>query len=394
MWFRAATRIAGKQGGGVRQVWTAETIFDGTRLVRNRALLVSEGRVVGLIPVMQLAPDAARVDLGEGILCPGFIDLQVNGGGGALLGQGDPDTGLETICAAHARMGSTGVLPTLITGSPQVTQAVLAAAARAARRGLPGFLGLHLEGPFLDPARCGAHDPALIRPMTSDDLDLLVRAAARLPVLKVTLAPESVTPDKIAALARAGVIVSLGHSDATEEAARVAMGAGASVVTHLFNAMSPLSHRAPGLVGAALDSAVWAGIIPDGVHVSATAFRLALRAKPGRMFAVSDAMAVAGTDLTEFTLNGRRIARAEGRLTLADGTLAGADISLPRAVGWMVRQAGVELATALAMVTSLPARVIGAKGRGVLAPGARADLVHLTPQFGVRGVWRAGQPVA
>ena len=360
----------------------------------DHAVLAANGRVTALIPVADVPPDAARLDLGAGILCPGFVDLQVNGGGGVLLGQGDPDAALETICAAHARLGTTSLLPTLITAEPAVTTGVLQAAKRAARRGVAGFAGLHLEGPFLDPSRCGAHDPALIRPMRDDDLAQIIQAARDLPTLMMTVAPESVTPAQITALRDAGVIVCLGHSNADEAAARAAVSAGAQGFTHLYNAMSPLTHRAPGMVGVALDTPAWAGIIPDGVHVSATAFRIALRAKPGRVFAVSDAMAVAGTDLKEFALNGRRIVRADGRLTLADGTLAGADISLPQAVRWMVQQAGIDLTDALAMVTALPAQVIGAGGRGELTPGAPADLVHLTPEFRVGGVWRAGQPVA
>jgi N-acetylglucosamine-6-phosphate deacetylase len=255
---------------------------------------------------------------------------------------------------------------------------------------MPGFLGLHLEGPHLDPRRKGAHDAGLIRPMEEGDLELLLAAAAELPALMVTLAPEAVSAAQIAALAAAGVIVSLGHSDTSEGAARAAIGAGASCVTHLYNAMSPLAHRAPGLVGAALDSAVRAGIIPDGVHVAPAAFRIALAMKPGRLFAVTDAMAVAGTEATEFTLNGRRILREGGRLTLTDGTLAGADVTLPQALRWMTAEAGVPVETALAMTTSVPAEVLGLSDRGALRAGCVADLVHLSDDFALHGVWRGG----
>jgi N-acetylglucosamine-6-phosphate deacetylase len=336
------------------------------------------------------------VDLAGGVLCPGFLDLQVNGGGGHLLGAGDPDAALAAMCAAHARLGTTGLLPTLITETEAVTGAVLAAGVRAARAGLPGFLGLHLEGPHIDPRRKGAHDAARIRPMTDDDVAMLGAAASALPALMVTLAPEAVTPAQISALTAAGVVVSLGHTDTDTKGARAAFAAGATCVTHLYNAMSPLGHRAPGLVGAALDSTgVHVGIIPDGVHVLAEPFRVALACKrgPGILFAVSDAMAVAGTDQTEFTLQGRCILRAEGRLTLADGTLAGADVSLPQAVRWMVTQAGVPVERALSMVTSAPAAVLGLRDRGQIVPGQMADLVHLDRDWSLLGVWRGGTPV-
>jgi N-acetylglucosamine-6-phosphate deacetylase len=255
---------------------------------------------------------------------------------------------------------------------------------------VPGFLGLHLEGPHLDPRRAGAHDPALIRPMTEADLNALEAAARTLPALMVTLAPEAATPEQIARLARAGAVVSLGHSDCTAEAAEAAFAAGARAVTHLFNAMSQLAGRAPGLVGAALAGPVHAGIIADGVHVADAALRAALAAKaPDRLFVVSDAMAVAGTPLTEFTLGDRRIVRNRGRLTLADGTLAGADTSLPQSLAHLNRL-GCPLDRALAMASRIPADLIGARGRGVLVAGARADFVHLDAGMALRGVWQAG----
>lgn len=377
----------------MQQIWQADQIFDGETLHSGQVLLIKDGVIAGLIDRGDAPTQSQVVDLGAGILCPGLVDLQVNGGGGVMLGQGDADAVLATICAAHGRLGTLALLPTLITSDAETLRAVLEAGQRAANT-VPGFRGLHLEGPFLDPKRAGAHDASLIRRMTEADMTRLIVAARTLPALMITVAPESAHPAQIAALTAAGIIVSLGHSDTTEVAARTAITAGASCVTHLYNAMSPLGHRAPGLVGAALDSNVLAGIIPDGVHVSRTAFRVALRAKPERLFAVSDAMAVAGTDLQSFSLNGRAIQRRAGRLTLADGTLAGADISLPQAVRWMVHEAEVPLATALAMVTAIPAKVMGWPDAGRLNPGAPADLVHLGADFTLRGVWRGGQPLA
>ncbi|WP_323022627.1 N-acetylglucosamine-6-phosphate deacetylase [Pararhodobacter sp.] len=370
----------------MRQVFRGAQIFDGWRLHEGAALSVEDGRVTGL------GPDTGEgLDLGGGVLAPGFIDLQVNGGGGALLGQGDPDAALATICAAHRRLGTAGLLPTLITATPETTAAVLAAGIRAAEAGLPGFLGLHLEGPHLDPRRKGAHERALIRPMEEWDLERLLTAARRLPRLMVTLAPEAASPEQIAALAEAGVLVSLGHSDCTEAQARAAMTAGAGAVTHLYNAMSPMSHRAPGLTGAALDGSSAVGIIPDGVHVAPTPFRVAARMADERLFAVTDSMALAGTEATEFQLNDRAIHRRDGRLTLSDGTLAGADVTMPEALAWMTGYAGIDRAEALAMTTRRPADLAGRPDLGRLVPGARADLVHLSETWRLTRRWFAGE---
>jgi N-acetylglucosamine-6-phosphate deacetylase len=266
---------------------------------------------------------------------------------------------------------------------------VIAAGIEAARQGVPGFLGLHLEGPHLDPRRKGAHDAALIRPMTGDDLARLCEAARHLPALMLTVAPEAVTPEQIARLAGAGAVVSLGHTDCTMAEAQAAMAAGARCATHLFNAMSQLGNREPGLVGAVLAGGVAAGLIADGIHVAPEVMRVALAARPEGLFLVSDAMGVAGTGLTEMVLGGRRILRRDGRLTLEDGTLAGADLSLPQALGVMVRRVGVAPERALRMATLTPARLIGASA-GALVEGGRADFIHLSEGWEVLQVWRGG----
>lgn len=376
-------------------IFTGAAIFDGTRLREGAALVVEDGAVAEIVPA-EAVPDGALVELDGGVLAPGFLDLQVNGGGGLMLGEAASVEGIAAICAAHGGLGSTGLLPTLITDTPEVTAAVIAAGIAAAEAGVPGFLGLHLEGPHLDPARKGAHDPALIRPMTPGDLARLTEAARRLPALMVTLAPEAATEAEIAALAAAGVIVSLGHSDATLVAARAAFAAGATSATHLFNAMSPLGHREPGMVGAVLDTpGVYAGLIADGVHVAPEVIRVALAAKPERMFLVTDAMAVAGTTLSAFTLGGRRILRRDGRLTLEDGTLAGADCDMPGVVRYLTRTVGAPLTRALRMAGALPAALLGRSDRrGHLAPGSAADMVHLDADLALAGVWRGGAPVS
>lgn len=360
------------------------TIFDGETLHHGAALNLSGGRVASIGPAT-----GTPVPLSGGILAPGFLDLQVNGAGGLAVDGATTAETLARICATQADLGATGCLPTLITDTPEATAAVIAAGIEAARNKTAGFLGLHLEGPHLDPRRKGAHDPALIRPMTGRDLATLIHAAQNLPALMVTVAPESATPAQIAALRAAGAIVSLGHSDCT---AATALAAGADCATHLFNAMSQLGNREPGLVGAVLGSDLYAGLIADGIHVDPLTLRIALAAKPDRLFLVSDCMALAGTDLTEMTLGTRRILRRNGRLTLADGTLAGADLTLSRALQVLAR-IGIPPDRALGMATRIPATLIRRPDLGHLRAGAQADMVHLAPDWHLANVWRAGQPL-
>lgn len=369
---------------------TGARVFDGETWHEGAALLVgADGRIAGIVDACALPNDMPPVAHDGGMLVPGFVDLQVNGGGGVLLNDRPDVEGIATICRAHARFGTTALLPTLITDTPEATARALEAGAEAAASGLPGFLGLHLEGPHLAPARKGAHDPALIRPMADGDLERLAAFSGRMPVLLTTLAPEAVPPESIRALTEAGVIVSLGHSDAPLTVARAAADAGARLVTHLFNAMSPLGHREPGMVGNALDDGrLNVGLIADGVHVDPVAMAIALRAKrgPGRIFLVTDAMATIGTDLTSFALNGRTVFRRNGRLTLADGTLAGADIDMLASVRLVHERLGLPLDEALRMAALYPAEAAGQEDIGHLKPGARASFVHLTDDLEITRV--------
>lgn len=381
---------AGKAYRGAR-------IFDGQDWHDDCALLVSGGRVQGIRAGAEVPADHEIVALAGGLLVPGFVDLQVNGGGGVLLNDAPTLEGIRTICKAHAPFGTTALLPTLITDTPEVTSAAIEAGRAAAEAGIPGFLGLHLEGPHLSLSRSGAHAPALIRPMEDRDQAALIAAAAALPVLLTTVSPETVASARISALAAAGVKVSLGHSDASFAVAAAAQAAGATLVTHLFNAMSPLAHRDPGLVGAALDSgAAYAGLIADGVHVDRHAIAIALRAKkpPGRIFLVTDAMATTGTDLAGFTLNGRRVRRQDGRLTLEDGTLAGSDLDMISAVRFVHCEMGLDLGEALRMASLYPARAIGrGDDLGHLEEGASASMAHVSDELAIRAVWIEGNPV-
>lgn len=377
-----------------RFAWTGAAIFDGERRIEDHALLIEDGFVEALCPVGALPSSIETRDLGGGLLTPGFIDIQVNGGGGVLLNDTPTVEGIRAICDAHARFGSTALLPTVITDRPNVTFAAIEAVAQAIEERVPGCLGIHCEGPFLSVARKGAHDPALIRAMTPEDLAALTATTVR-PLL-LTVAAETVAPWQITALAKASIHVSIGHSDADFDTANAAFAAGATCVTHLFNAMSQLGHRTPGLVGAALDCAdVWCGFIPDGHHVHPAALRSALRAKRGtrRMIAISDAMPTVGSDEDVFVLSGRRATRRDGRLTLDDGTLAGSDLSMIGAVRYLVGTLDVPLHEALQMASLHPAEFLGlAPLYGRLLPGSRADVVWIDEALDIQGVWIGGEP--
>lgn len=377
------------------QIFSADRVFDGHQMRAGQAILVESGQIVSVAALDQMPKSAQHHPLGAGVLCPGFVDLQVNGGGGVML-NGDPSVNtLRQIAAAHLTLGTTALLPTLITDRPEVMAATIKAVAAARAAGVPGIIGLHLEGPHLDPLRAGAHDPDLMRPMTDADVALYLGAKPRVGTLKLTVAPNQVTPARITRLVAAGIIVSLGHSDASYDQAMAAIDAGASCITHLFNAMSGLGHRTPGLAGAALShDAVSVGLIADGVHVHPAALRVTAAAKnqPDGIFLVSDAMAVTGTDMPGFYLQGRHILRADGELRLPDGTLAGADLSLPQAIRVMTTQAAVPLERGLRMATAAPAAVIGqADLVGRIAPGRAANLVFLHDDLTLGGVWQSGQ---
>jgi N-acetylglucosamine-6-phosphate deacetylase len=366
-------------------------IFDGERLHDDCAVAVEGASIQALTAFADRPRGGEQVDLGGGVLSPGFIDWQINGGGGVLFNANPTVEGIAAIAAAHRRAGVTAFLPTVVTDAPRVLDAALAAA-REARDRVPGALGIHVEGPFIDPKRKGVHPPEFIRPMLERDADALIAAHAG--VMVVTLAPASAPLESIARLAKAGIIVSLGHSDASAEEAQSVFDAGASAVTHLYNAMSQLASRAPGVVGATLaDPRIICGLIADGEHAHALAYRAALAAKgPSGIALVSDAMPPAAGGPDAFELQGRRMTRVGNKLIAEDGTLAGAAITMRDAVDYVVNGLKVPLADALMMATLTPARLLRVDDRiGRLKPGQRADLVHLTDDLQVREVWAGGR---
>lgn len=372
---------------------TGAVVFDGDRRRHGAAVLLDGATIRAIVPADAVPAEATVVDLGGGLVTAGFVDAQVNGGGGVMLNDDPTPAAMGAIAAAHRRFGTTGLLPTLITATPAVTAAAIAAAGLAVATE-PGVIGLHLEGPHLAPARKGAHLAELMRPLTEADVDQMIAAREAIGTLVVTLAVEQAAPALIRRLADAGVIVSLGHTDARHDAARAAIDAGARGATHLFNAMSQMQNREPGMVGAALDAgALWCGVVADGHHVHAATLAAAIRAKrgPGRCFLVTDAMATVGTEGDGFVLAGRPVRRAGGRLELADGTLAGSDVDMASSVRWTVENLGVPADEALRMASLYPAMFLGVDDvRGRIAAGLSADLVHLGDDLRVRSTWIAG----
>ena len=361
-------------------------------LVPGRALLLADGTIRDIVADDAVPATARATRLAGGTLAAGFIDLQVNGGGGVMFNDAPTAATIAAIGRAHRAFGTTGFLATFISGARADMARAVAAVREAMDSGEPGVLGIHFEGPHINPARRGAHDARAIRPPAEGDIDLLASLATGRTL--VTLAPECVTPADIAALAARGVIVAAGHSEANADTMDTAMAHGLTGVTHLFNAMGPLGHREPGAAGAALTrDRLACGIIADGVHVHWDVLRLAWRAKPrGTLFLVTDAMAPVGApDAGVIRIGNETVRTVGGCLRLADGRLAGSLLNMGQAVRNCVMHAGIPLADALAMASAYPADFLGlGESRGRLAPGLRADLVWLDDDLRVRATWIGG----
>ncbi|CAN5129128.1 N-acetylglucosamine-6-phosphate deacetylase [soil metagenome] len=369
-------------------------VFDGTALRDGLAVVIEDGRIAAVVP-SDAVPRGATVQRVEGLLAPGFIDVQVNGGGGVLFNDTRTVEGIAAIGAAHRRFGTTGFLPTFITDTRERMAEAMAASDAAMAAGVPGVLGIHIEGPFFNPERKGVHREDYIRAMEEADIALLT-APGRGKRL-VTLAPERVPLAAIVRLTGAGCLVAAGHTAATYEEVVAARAAGMTGFTHLFHAMPPLAGRAPGPVGAALDDReAWVSLIVDVVHVSVPSLRVAIAARGWeRMLLVTDAMPSVGTDLRSFVLQGRTINRANGRLTIVGETgdvLAGSDLDMASAVRNTVAAVGLPLEAALHMASRAPAEFLGLGGElGRIAPGYRASLVLLDDDLRVRATWIDGR---
>ncbi len=378
-----------------KKSFVGATIFDGFKRHLNSALIIKDSKVVEIIPEEKVDPETEQIVLAGGFLTPGFVDLQVNGGGGVLFNDNPSLENLKTICEAHAKLGSTSIMPTLISDSPEVNKRAISAITDALDQQINGLVGLHLEGPHLALSRKGAHDERFIRPMKEFDCLELESLANKIPKLMLTIAPEAASLQQITRLSKAGAIISLGHTDCTFNQAAEAVDAGATCATHLFNAMSPFKSREPGLVGAVLDSGkLFSGIIADGFHVNKISINLALRAKkgPSALFLVSDSMSTIGSDQKHFFLNDRLITRSRGKLLLEDGTLAGADIHLSDAVRYMVNEVGILQDDAIRMASLIPAKVLGVESEiGCLVPEARADFLWMKNDLEIEKVWVGGK---
>jgi N-acetylglucosamine-6-phosphate deacetylase len=325
-----------------------------------------------------------------GVLLPGFVDTQVNGGGGVLLNDAPTVDGVATIAAAHRQFGTTALLPTLISDDFVVIERAIAAVDRAIAEGVAGVIGIHIEGPFLNADKRGIHDASKFKPL--DRAAVAMLSALRGGKTLVTLAPEQAGEGAIAALVAAGVIVSAGHSLASYDAMAAAAAEGLSGVTHLFNAMTQMEGRAPGVVGAAIDLRLISGMIIDGHHVHPASLRAAFRAKgAGELMLVTDAMPTVGSDADGFVLGGRAIAARDGALRAADGTLAGSTLDMAAAVRHAMAMLHIDLATASRMASGTPAAFLGlSASHGDLLPGMRADIVHLDADHQPLATWIAG----
>ncbi len=374
-------------------------VFTGESLLAGHAVVLDGTTLVDVLPQSQLPPEAEIVcDLEGAYLVPGFIDLQVNGGGGVMFNNAPVVETLRTIGAAHRRFGTTGFLPTLITDSFEVMRQAIAAVDAAIKEGVPGILGIHLEGPFLNSEKKGAHDADKFAVLDEQGLAVISSLAAGKTM--ITIAPELTTPDMIKRIVEAGVIISAGHSNASYEQSRQALAAGVSGFTHLYNAMTPLQSREPGMVGAALaDQHCWFGIIADGHHIHPAAFRVAVAAKQtGGAILVTDAMATVGfvnksnKPEKSFVLLGETIRVVDGCCVNAAGSLAGSDLDMMTAINNATEFAGIDWLEAVRMATLYPARALGIDDRlGRIKPGYIASLVALDAERNVVHTWINGE---
>lgn len=368
-------------------------ILIGDGFIDEHAVLISEGRIHAVMPMSDLDDVLSETKIHDGMLVPGFIDLQVNGGGGVLFNDDPSIEAIKTIGEAHRQFGTTGFLPTLISDTPDVIERAILAVKEAMDANVPGVLGIHIEGPVLNPDKKGVHDDARFRILDDAFIDLLASLGQGKTL--VTLAPEKVDYGQITKLVDAGVVVWAGHTDADYATVKAAVDAGLSGFTHLYNAMSPLTSRAPGVVGAALDlDDTYVGVIADGYHVSDASLRIALKCKTmDKMVLVSDAMPSvgAGAGFEGFDLFGEWVDARGDRLTIAAGNLAGSSLEMNTAVCHAHAHLGVSLAEAVKMASMTPARAIGVADRyGEIAKGKVANMVHLNEQGRVTHSWIDG----
>lgn len=367
------------------------TLFTGEEWLSQHAVIIENDKIIALCDENHLPADVRIIDLKGQRLIPGLIDTQVNGGGGVLFNDAPNIETIRTIGAAHRQFGTTGFYPTLISDDLEVVKKAIAAVSQAIAEKIPGVLGIHLEGPFLNPERKGVHNAKKFKTIDEDAFQLLT--SLRVGKTLITIAPELTTPDMITRLANAGIIVSAGHSAATYEQTKRALAAGLSSFTHLFNAMTPLTSREPGMVGAALENNdSWCGIIVDGYHVHPSTLKIAHTAKAkGKMVLVTDAMPSVGAIEKTFTLNNESILYDNGRLTTTSGTLAGSDLNMLTAVKNTIEKVGIDIDEAIRMASVYPAAMMGISNTlGKIKPGHNASMILIDENFNLLRSWIDG----
>ena len=370
---------------------TNARVFDGTDFHNGKAVIVRNGKVDAIVESSDITENINVIDAKNQTLAPGLIDVQVNGGGGVLLND-EPDVdGIRAIMAALRKYGTTAMLPTLITDHRDKMEAAITAVTDAISQDVPGIVGIHLEGPYLNAERKGVHDANIIRPMEGDAIDLLTRLTNGR--ILVTMAPEKAAKGTIKKLADRGVLVCAGHTAGTYNHVQAAIAEGMRGFTHLFNAMSPMTHREPGVAGAAMaDDSTWCGLIADGYHVHPAVLKVAIHAKAkGKIMLVTDAMPTVGADEKRFVLGGEEIMATDGRCALADGTLAGSDLDMIAAVKNCVEMVGIDLGEALRMASLYPAAFLKLDDvMGRIAPGYQADMILFDDDYNVTRSWIKG----
>ena len=370
-------------------------IYTGEKILHQHVLLVEKGHIIDIVPEHLLPQVKDCYDLNGGLLAPGFIDVHVNGAAGALLNHQPSSQALQTIAQAHREYGTTAFLPTLMTDTREQMVNAVAAVVAAVELGVPGILGIHLEGPYLNAKRKGVHSAKRIRvPSSDEDLNHLFDVFPAHLIKLITLAPERVSPEFIQRLIRHGMIVSAGHTEASYDQMHIALAHGVTGFTHLFNAMSPMTSREPGVVGAALDHGdSWCGLIVDGHHVHPVTLRQAIKAKAkGKMMLVTDAMHTVGQGAGRFDLMGSPIVSENKKVTTLNGTLAGSNLDMATAVRNTVQQVGLGLEEALRMASLYPAQFLKLDHKiGRIAKGFQADLVLIDDHMQVQQTWIKGE---
>jgi len=362
-------------------------IYTGEQILYRNAIVINGDKIDSIVELDRVPRDLHVYDLRGVNIAPGFIDVQVNGGGGCLFSDNPAEECIQKMHEAHKRFGTTNFLPTLITSSGEKMLEAIETVGNTLEHSKYGVLGLHLEGPYINEKRAGVHDKKHIRRVSERELDTILSRGRGI-VKILTVAPEIVTEPIVGKMREHGILVSAGHTDATYEQTSLFFGWGASAVTHLFNAMSAFNGREPGVVGASLDSAkTWAGIIVDGIHVHFSSVRICKKIKGDKLILVTDAMPPVGAQITSFKLGELEVMCADGKCTTKDGTLAGSALNMATAVRNCVHQVGIPLQEALRMASTYPAQLLGHSQRlGMIKPGYEANLVAFNNQLVVSGV--------